>query len=339
MTEENQHTDESPRPDDRDRDRDRDRENENENGHQHHHGAGHSHTEGASRLAIGAAFGITLLILVAEVVGGILSGSLALLADAGHMIGDAGALGMALWAAHIARRPADEKKSFGYRRVEVLAAFINALLLFVVVAMILREIPERFLGGHEVQERPMMIVAAIGLVANLVSGAILLRASRHSINVRGALLHVLSDSLGSVAVLAAGGIIWATGWRWADPAASLVIAALITIGAVRLLRETWHILMEGCPRGVDGMRLRAGLEDIEGVRSVHSVHIWSITPGIHALTAHLVTGPDVDGSRILTDVRALLPEEMNMEHVTVQIEQGCCEDPADCMLGCGEGCG
>lgn len=280
------------------------------------------------------AFTVTATFLIVEVVGGLLSGSLALLADAGHMLGDAGALAMSLWASHLATKPPDPRKSFGYRRAEVLAAFVNALALFVVVAMILREIPERLGGDREIYEVPMMIVAGVGLVANLISGLILMKASKHSINVRGALLHVLADSLGSLAVLVAGLIIMLTGWTMADPIASIVIAALILFGAVRLLRETWHILMEGTPPGMDIRTLDDSLGAIKGVVGVHSIHVWSLTSGSHALSAHLVTEEDTDSRKVLGNAHEALPEGYNIEHVTLQIER--CEGGRipDCPIGC-----
>ncbi|MBW2263211.1 MAG: cation transporter [Deltaproteobacteria bacterium] len=305
-------------------------------GHDHDHD--HDHGRGAGRLALGGAFVITAAFLVVEVVGGYISGSLALLADAGHMLGDAAALGMSLWASSLALRPPDKEKSFGYRRAEVLAAFINALALLLIAGMILREIPERFDPEHEILTTPMMIVAALGLVANLVSGAILLRAARHSINARGAFLHVLADSLGSVAVLMAGAIIMLTGWTLADPVASLVIAALITWGAIRLLRETWHILMEGTPPGVDRESIKQAFMKLDGVLGVHSIHVWSITPGSHALTAHLVTRDGEDPDAVLRAARGILPEGLNVEHVTVQIEPCNGVEIPNCPLGCGARC-
>jgi len=290
------------------------------------------------RGAIAGAFAITSVFLVVEAVGGYVSGSLALLADAGHMLGDAAALGMSLWASSVALRPADHAKSFGYRRAEVLAAFVNALALLVVVALILREIPERLDASRAIHERPMMIVAALGLGANLVSGLVLMRAAGRSINVRAALLHVISDSLGSVAVLAAGGVILATGWTYADPIASVVVAALIAWGAVRLLRETWHILMEGAPPGTGRAAIGEALGRIDGVLSVHSIHVWCIAPGIHALTAHLVTEKGKDPAEVLRAARSAMPPGLNVEHVTVQIEASSGTDTPGCPLGCGERC-
>jgi cobalt-zinc-cadmium efflux system protein len=284
------------------------------------------------------AFIVTVTFLVVEVVGGYLSGSLALLADAGHMLGDTAALGMSLWASSLALRPPDRKKSFGYRRAEVLAAFINALALLLVAGMILREIPERLDPSHQVHTRPMMIVAGLGLVANLVSAAILWRASRRSINARGAFLHVIADSLGSIAVLVAGGIIMRTGWVLADPIASVVIVAMIIYGAVRLLGETWHILMEGTPPGADRAGIREAFLGIDGVVAVHSIHVWSLTPGCHALTAHVVTSEGEDSDRVLRDVRGVLPKGLNVEHVTVQIESASGTQIPDCPLGCGTRC-
>lgn len=304
---------------------------------------GHDHDQheagkGTSRAAIAGAFAVTVTFLVVEVVGGFLSGSLALLADAGHMLGDTAALGMSLWASSLALRPPDREKSFGYRRAEVLAAFINALALLLVAGMIIREIPERFDASHQVHERAMMIVAALGLGANLVSGAILYRAAKHSINARGAFLHVMADSLGSVAVLVAGGVILVTGWTLADPIASVVIVAMIIYGAVRLLRETWHILMEGTPPGIDRETIRKAFMDIDGVLGVHSIHVWCLTPGIHALTAHLVTGEEKESEEILRAARDALPGELNVEHVTVQIERCDGVEIPDCPLGCGTRC-
>jgi cobalt-zinc-cadmium efflux system protein len=306
-------------------------------GHEHHHAHRESQA-GTGRGALAGAFMVTAVFLVVEVVGGYISGSLALLADAGHMLGDAAALGMSLWAASLALKPADPGKSFGYRRAEVLAAFINALALFLVAAMILREIPERFDPSHTILEKPRRVVAALGLAANLLSGAILIRASTQSINARGAFLHVLADSLGSVAVLLAGAVIMLTGWKLADPIASLVIAALIVWGAVRLLRETWHILMEGTPTDVDRVSLRDAFLGIEGVVGVHSIHVWSITPGCHALTAHVVTREGKDPEEVLRAAHEALPRGLNVEHVTVQVEPCSGSLIPDCPLGCGTRC-
>jgi cobalt-zinc-cadmium efflux system protein len=306
-------------------------------GHDHHDRHDHAHGR-SSRAAIAGAFAVTLTFLVVEAVGGYLSGSLSLIADAGHMLGDAAALGMSLWASSLALRPADHTKSFGYRRAEVLAAFINALALLLVAALILREIPGRFGPAHHVQERTMMLVAAMGLAANLVSGAILMRASRHSINARGALLHVASDSLGSVAVIAAGIVIHFTGFQAADPIASIAIAALIAYGGIRLLGETWHILMEGTPPGIDRQQIRDAFMGIEGVVGVHSIHVWSLTPGSHALTAHVVTRAGEVPEDVLRAVKKVIPEALHVDHVTVQVESCNGLEVPDCPLGCGVKC-
>ncbi len=273
------------------------------------------------RLAVSLAF--TSTIMVAEAVGGWLSGSLALVSDAGHMLTDAGALGIALFAAWLSGRRPDDKRTYGYRRVEVLAAQLNVAALFVLAGFIAWEAVERLRSpGPPVQLGLMAAVAALGLVANLAILALLHR--EHSLNARSAFLHVLSDTVSSVAILAgAAAMALRGGLGWVDPVLSLAIAGLILWGAGRLVLEITDILMESVPRHLDVAAVTACMARCRGVRAVHDVHVWTISSGLHALSAHLVVHPDEMGPRndeILDEVKRELRERYGIDHTTLQIE-------------------
>jgi cobalt-zinc-cadmium efflux system protein len=285
--------------------------------HQRHaHGAGRS----LRRLAI--SLGLTAAVMIAEAVGGVLSGSLALLSDAAHMLTDAGALGLALVAAYLATRPADDKRTFGYRRAEVLAAQINVGALLVLAVWIGWEAIER-LGarGRPIDLRVMAVIATMGLAANL---AILwFLHQEHGLNARSAFLHVLSDTVSSVAILAgAGAIAIRPELWWLDPALSLAIAALILWGALRLVLEITDILMEGVPRHLDLGAVTRGIEAADGVIAVHDLHIWTISSGLYALSAHLVVHVHSVGrnDEILAKVKGTLRRSFGIDHTTLQIE-------------------
>lgn len=292
-------------------------------GHDHDraHRAG-AHRAGRSLRRLGASLALTATVMLAEAVGGWLSGSLALLSDAAHMLTDAGALGLALVAAVLAGRPADDKRTFGYRRAEVLGAALNVAALFALAAWIGWEAVERLREPHAaIDLRVMAGVAALGLAANV---AILwFLHAEHSLNARSAFLHVLSDTISSVAILAgAGAMALVPALRWIDPVLSLAIAALIVWGAWRLVLEIAEILMESVPRHLDVGEVVREMESAPGVLAVHDLHIWSISSGMCALSAHLV----VDGlaigrnDEILTDVKARLRRSFGIDHTTLQIE-------------------
>jgi len=258
--------------------------------------------------------------LVAEVVGGLWTGSLALLADAGHMFSDVGALALSLFAIWLAQRPASVERTFGYHRVEILAALANGVALIVVVLLILREAVERLNAPREVLGAPMLAVAVGGLVVNL-GGLWMLHGGRESsLNVRGAWLHVLSDTLGSIGVIAAAFLVWAFGWTQADPIASIGIALLVIYASWQLIRETTGVLMEAAPRHIDVEEVRRVLAETRGVVSIHDLHVWTITSGFVSLSCHVESSHQVPDHELLAGFQELLRERFGIEHVTIQIE-------------------
>lgn len=267
-----------------------------------------------------AALICTLPIIGLEVVGGLWTGSLALLSDAGHMVTDAAALLLSLAAVWVATRPADVKRTYGYYRFEILCALVNGAVLVPISVGIVVEAIRRFPAPPEVRPVPMIAIAAVGLLANgLVY--LVLRRSR-SMNVRGALLHVAADAASSVGVVAAGLLILATGWRWVDPAVSVAIAAVIVVSAFRLMREAVDVLLEAVPAHLDLAEVLRAIEAVDGVAEVHDLHIWTLSSAIHALSAHLVVKPASVGQNdaILARVQAMLRERFAIEHATLQIE-------------------
>ncbi|MDR5867420.1 cation diffusion facilitator family transporter [Halomonas koreensis] len=287
--------------------------------HHHAHGA----SAGDSQRRLGWAIALTGTFMIAEVVGGILSGSLALLADAGHMLTDTAALALAWFAARLSRRPADRRRTYGYHRVQILAAFVNGLTLFAITGWIAVEAVRRLFSPVTVAGMPMLVIAALGLVINLGVFAILHLGDRHNLNVRGAALHVLGDLLGSVAAIAAALVILATGWTPIDPLLSLLVAGLILRGAWKLTRESGHILLEGAPPELDVARLERELpERLAAVRDVHHVHAWSLTPGRHLLSLHAAIEDGADREATLVAIKAELRERFAVEHATIQLERG-----------------
>lgn len=264
--------------------------------------------------------GITLTFLLIEVVGGIITNSLALLADAGHLFTDVAGIGLALFAIRIAARPADEERTFGMYRVEILAAVINAVLLFGVAAFVLFEAWRRFLDPPEVEGGLMFVVATAGLIGNAVSLWLLHDAQRQSLNMRGAYLEVLGDLLGSAAVVVAAGIVALTDSFRADPIASAVVGLLIIPRTWRLLRESVDVLLESTPRDVDLAEVRKHILEADGVHDVHDLHAWTITSGLNVVSAHVVIGPVTDPACVLDELCACLSEDFDIEHSTFQLE-------------------
>ena len=268
--------------------------------------------------------GITLTVFVVQVVGAFISGSLSLLADAGHMLTDATGVAIALIASLIAGLPATSRRTFGYLRVEVLAALVNGIVLGVIAVVILVQAVSRFGDEVEVHSTPMLIAAVIGAVANLVSLLILRAGQRESLNVRGAYLEVLGDLLGSLAVIAAGVIIWLTGWNTVDQIASILIALMIAPRAYSLLRDVVDVLLEASPKNIDVEVAREHMLSVPGVSEVHDVHAWTITSGVPAFSAHVTVSEEAWTARgshaILDELRACLHEHFDTEHVTLQLE-------------------
>jgi cobalt-zinc-cadmium efflux system protein len=263
--------------------------------------------------------GLVSLYAVAEVIGGLLSGSLALLADAGHMVSDAGALALALFAIRMSQRASTPALTFGYHRTEILAALANGLTLVGISVFILIEAWDRFKDPPVVEGAMMTWVAMGGLVINLVGLAILHSGRDTSLNMRGAWLHVASDALGSIQAIVAGILITAYGWTWTDSLASVLIALLIVRSAWSLLRASVNVLMEGTPSHLDATQVQASMESVSGVHTVHDLHIWTITSGFIALSAHARV-LDRNQDDVRRDLVALLRERFGIDHTTIQLE-------------------
>lgn len=273
---------------------------------------------GRSGRGLALTLGLVLVYMVAEVIGGLLSNSLALLADAGHMLSDAGALGLALFASWFSRRPATSRHTFGYYRAEILAAVVNAASLIAIAIFIFVEAYSRFQTPHEVQGGIMVGVATGGLAVNL-AGLWLLHGGRdESLNAKGAWLHVLSDTLGSVQAIVAGGLILAFGWNWLDPLASVLIGILVIFSSWALMRESVAVLMESAPGHVDVDEVRNCLMRIPGVQEVHDLHVWTITSGLVALSAHIAA--ERPSGAVLHDLQHELDERFGIRHTTIQFD-------------------
>lgn len=272
---------------------------------------------------------LTLAIVVAfmgvEVIGGIVSGSLALLADAGHMAGDGGALLVSLFALWIARRRPSARQSYGYYRAEILAALANAAVLLVIAALVLVRAYHRFQTVPEIDSLPMLIVALLGLGANVAGAVILLRSAKESQNVRGAFFNVIGDGLGSIGAVTAGLLMFALGWYIADPLASVFTAIMITVEAGILAWQTIHILIEGTPPGLHLDELREVLETVPGVLDIHDLHAWAITSGYHLMSAHICVSEGLSHDQedqIVVHIRDVGLQRFALSHVTVQLEHG-----------------
>ncbi|MDE2291583.1 MAG: cation transporter [Elusimicrobia bacterium] len=268
----------------------------------------------------GLAFALTFAVFLAETVGGLLTHSLALYADAAHMAVDLAALALGAFAAWAAARPPDARRTFGYRRVEVLAALANGVGLWLVVGFLLREAVERLRRPGPVHAGGMLAVALAGLCLNLCSAAVLSRGPKGNINLRGVLLHVLSDALGSLGVIAAALVIWRTGWTTADPAATFFVCAVILVATWGLVREAVHILLEGTPPHLDLDGVREALSGVEGVVEVHDLHLWSLSAGSESLSCHLVAANGADPHEVRRAAAKVLAERFSLTHVTLQIE-------------------
>jgi cobalt-zinc-cadmium efflux system protein len=274
-----------------------------------------------NRRRFGVVLAITLTFLIIEVIGGWLTGSLALLADAGHLLGDAGALTLAMVAMRVMERPATPTKTYGYHRAEILAALFNGLALWLIAGLIWHEAYRRLLQPPPVQSAGLMAVAAVGLAANLVSYLLLSPLGRQSLNTRAALLHLIGDILGSVGALLAGLLIWLTGWAPADPLVSIVIGGLIMVTSCGVVKESIDVLMEGTPKDVDLAEIMAALATVRGLDAVHDLHVWCLRSGVHALTVHGEIEEGSDDTAILAEMTRLLGERFNLHHTTIQFDR------------------
>ncbi len=295
--------------------------------HQHDHSQHHHHHEHGAETRLLWAMLLTGGFMIAEVVGGVMSGSLALLADAGHMLTDSASLGLAWAAARTARRPADDLRTYGYHRAQVLAALINGVAFIAIVIWIAIEAVQRLMQPVHILGGMMLVVAGLGLLVNIGAFFLLHGGDGENLNVQGAVLHVLGDLLGSGAAIVAAVVILFTGWSPIDPLLSILVAALILRSAWMLVRKSSHILLEGTPEDLDLDHLRNALRDaVPEVRDVHHVHVWSLTPQRPLLTMHVEVGTDVDQTQVLSQIKIVLARRFGIDHSTVQIECGPCVD-------------
>jgi len=279
----------------------------------------HHNKEGGRSLQI--ALGITFLFFVVELIGGMLTNSLALLTDAWHMLNDVFALASALVAAWLAKRPATDRRTYGYYRAEVVAAFLNGIFLWVVVIFIFIEAFHRFQNPAHVETMNMLVVAFFGLLANGLSAYTLEKSKEESLNVKGAFLHVLADTLGSLGAISAGLIMHFTGWYQIDPLISVIIGVLIFYSSGRLLKDTINVLLEGVPPGIDANALERRILGMEGVKDLHDLHVWCITPTrMCLLSAHVVVDREVDRKMLMKKMIDTLKEEFGIDHTTIQME-------------------
>ncbi|MGY4819338.1 cation diffusion facilitator family transporter [Pseudomonas chlororaphis subsp. piscium] len=287
-------------------------------------GAGHSHGQvrAGHERKLWMALGLTGSFMIAEVIGAFVTGSLALLSDAAHMMTDALALAISLVAIQIGKRAADRKRTFGYARFEILAAAFNAILLFVVAFYILFEAWQRLSAPAEIQSTGMLVIAVLGLIVNLISMRLLASASAESLNVKGAYLEVWSDMLGSIGVIVAALVIMYTGWGWVDSLVAAAIGFWVLPRTWTLLKESMNVLLQGVPDGIDIDQVEQGIRAIDGVTEVHDLHLWALTSGKNVMSTHLVADLGRRSEQqILAEVTELMHERFDISHVTVQVEQ------------------
>jgi cobalt-zinc-cadmium efflux system protein len=285
-----------------------------------HHHRGHP-TQHEHRRRFSIVLVITLAFFLIEAIGGWLTGSLALLADAGHLLGDVGALTVALIAMRLADRPATTAMTYGYHRAEILAALFNGLTLWLIAGLIWHEAYQRLFAPPPIHGVGMTVIAALGLVANLASYFFLSSMPQHTLNTRAAMLHLIGDTLGSIGALAAGLLIWSTGWTAADPLASFLIGGLILATSWGVMKESIDVLMEGTPKGLDPTAILKALGTVPGLEEVHDLHVWSLRSGVHALTAHGVIAEGADDAEILRRMTRLLAERFAIHHTTIQLDR------------------
>lgn len=300
-------------------------------GHSHSHGRSDGHSQAPARESIDASrrrsqrllftvLALTFVYMIAEVVGGYLANSLALISDAGHMFTDVAALALSLLAVRFASRPATARKTYGFYRLEILAALANGVTLIVLSILICIEAYHRLMEPEDVEGVTLISVSAGGLAVNIVCAWMLSSEHQHNLNVRGAFLHVMGDLLGSLAALGAGALIIWKGWRWADPLFSFAISGLIIFSSWRLVAESVNVLLEGTPSHISADAVEQAIRSASGVRDVHDLHIWAITSNRYAVTAHVVVDDAGQSYRVLKELRALLAERFDLTHSTIQIE-------------------
>src|SRR3954470_7028628 len=288
----------------------------NPHGHHHHaHGVGRA----GNRRKMTLALGINALLLVAGVVGALLFGSVALLADAGHVLSDVGAIALGLFAAAMAARPARGRRTFGLQRGEILAALVNGLMLVAIARIVFTEAIGRLSDPPSIEAGGVLAVGLIGLAGNAAATLVLLAGDRKDLNLEGVLRHSAADALRSLGVVVSGGILLASGWRYADPIAGLLIGVLVLVGSYGLVRDAFDVLMEAAPAGIDVQEVGRAMVAVPGVREVHDLHVWTVTSGFPALAAHVRTDPSDDVDEIRSRVEAVLHERFEIHHTTLQM--------------------
>ncbi|HCG4535972.1 cation diffusion facilitator family transporter (plasmid) [Ureibacillus chungkukjangi] len=301
-------------------------------GHDHNH----DHTHGANKKTLMIAFIIITVYMIVEVIGGILTNSLALLSDAGHMLSDAISLAIALIAFKLGEKVANERKTFGYKRFEVLAAVINGVTLILIALFIFYEAIQRFISPPEVASTGMLMISIVGLLVNILVAWIMMRGgdTKDNLNLRAAFLHVISDMLGSVAAIVAAILIMLFNWGWADPLASVIVAILVFISGIKVSKSAIHVLMEGTPSNIDLNEIIKTIENTQGVKTIHDLHVWTITSGQNALSCHAVVDSNLkvqDCQKILQTIEHEL-EHKGINHVTIQMESK--ENPHENSILC-----
>lgn len=290
---------------------------------EHNHNQHHDHAHGANKKALTISLILIASFMIVEIIGGVLTNSLALLSDAGHMLSDAISLAVALAAFKMGEKAADSARTFGYRRFEILAAVFNGVTLIVIAVFIVVEAAGRFVNPPEVATTGMLIIAALGLIINIIVAKILMSGDTHdNLNMKGALLHVFGDLLGSVAAIVAALSIMFFGWGFMDPLASVIVAILIAVSAFRILRQSLNVLMEGVPENIDVDTVINTINNIEGVEDAHHLHVWSISSGMNAMSIHVVVNGTLnvhETQKIIHRIDEKMKHE-NIEHVTVQVE-------------------
>ncbi len=286
----------------------------------HTHTHSHERRDARTLNKLRFALVLTFIYMLAEAVGGWLSNSLALLADAGHMLTDVAALTLTLAAIWIAARPATDKKTFGYYRYEILAAFVNGIALVLISLWVIYEAFERWSAPPEIKGVEMTAVAVGGLVVNIIAASLLHGGHEHDLNMRGARLHVMGDLLGSVTAIIAGALIISFGWLWADAVSSVLISLIIIFGAWNLIKESVNVLLEGTPAHIDLTAVENAIRQTTNVRDVHDLHVWTITSGMEALSVHVVHSETVQSAALLSSIKTKLHDEFGIEHLTIQLE-------------------
>lgn len=289
-------------------------------GHHHEHSHSHAHTE--NKQALFFSFVLITAFMIVEVAGGLLTNSLALLSDAGHMFSDAASLGLSLFALRLGEKKVNKSQTFGYKRFEIIAAALNGLMLIVVAVYIFVEAVRRFFAPPEVQSGGMLLISVIGLIVNISAAMVLMKGNKgENLNVKSAFLHVLGDLLGSVGAIVAALLIFFLGWNLADPIASVIVGVIITSGGVRVLKEAFHILMEGAPEHMDVQKVKEALSGLPMVLEVHDLHVWTITSGYPVLSCHLTIDNEASPDDVLSQSQRILHDQFDIEHSTIQVEK------------------